>query len=171
MEECGVVVIAPFRTPPTARAPVQMRAAPPQRESMAADCGRKTHCGKGEWGCHCRTWPRGTPWISDAELRWSTISSFSHQNNKSQPFDTPHPPTHLKQTPDWSFALLLLPWHSVSHGLKVPPKKLVWEPRCLQVGKGKKKLQHSLECPLMEQQKWNQSWSTVSKKLKNVEKK
>ena len=46
-----------------------------------------------EMGCHCTSWPRGTPWISDPELRWSTISSFSDWNNKSQPFDSaPHPP-------------------------------------------------------------------------------
>lgn len=65
-----------------------------------------------ERGVHCRSLPPGTLWSSDPELRWSTISSFSHRNNKSQLFDSaphprktpPDPHAPLKQTPTFHSA-------------------------------------------------------------------
>lgn len=99
-------------------AAVQMRSPGVNTWAQIA-AGRRT-AGQ-ERGCHCTTRPRGTPWLSDPELRWSTISSFSHQNNKSQPFDSGlhrRPLYPLPSPSDWSFALVL-PWHPVPNGLKV----------------------------------------------------
>lgn len=68
------------------------------------------------------------PGISDPELRWSTISSFSDWSNKSLPFDSaPHPPPpvhrnkHLADVSLWSAVLGLhcesIPSHSVWYDL------------------------------------------------------
>lgn len=78
---------------------VQMRSPSASRWLQIA-AGRHA-AGREGWGCHCTTWPRGTPWISDPELRWSTISSFSNWNNKSQPFDS----TRFRPTPTSSSRL------------------------------------------------------------------
>lgn len=76
---------------------VQMRSPSASRWPQIA-AGR--HTAGRERGCHCTIWPRGTPWISDPELRWSTISSFSDWNNKSQPFDSAqHPPPPPRSSP------------------------------------------------------------------------
>lgn len=89
-----------------------------------------------ERGCHCTSWPRGTPWISDPQLRWSTISSFSDWNNKSQPFDSaphPPPPPFLRSSSETNSRLKRfhsglqgpglhsgpVPWHPVRWGLEV----------------------------------------------------
>lgn len=101
-----------------ARASVQMRSPSASRWLQIA-AGRRT-AGR-ERGCHCAAWPRGTPWISDPELRWSTISSFSDWNNKSQPFDSALTPTPLllllwdKHQAEVSLCSLQVPG-----GLKVP---------------------------------------------------